>query len=180
MSGLRNYQAGTYTDSAAFAWQIYSIYRVTKTRLPCRIPSEPRWLWRKLKFMRLRDEKEKKREREKRIDYSRGALTCEQQPGYIISTRNNVAGNSFEIPVRKNSIIDTRKEKRKTRHQGKRITKIDGGHQHAIVRPPRQNFCSPRSVQIKRKDVIKTSVCVTNWITTTEAWNVGEGGKKNK
>lgn len=67
--------------------------------------------------------KKKKKEREKRIDYSRGALTCEQQPGYIISTRNNVAGNSFEIPVRKNSIIDTRKEKRKTRHQGKRITK---------------------------------------------------------
>lgn len=42
------------TDSG-FTWQIYSIYCVTKTSLPCWIlGGTTRWVWKKLKFMRLR------------------------------------------------------------------------------------------------------------------------------
>ena len=72
------------------------------------------------------------------------------------------------------------KKKRRKRHQAAKLLlrkSMGGGQRHCCssrIFYPVVCRCTPRNVQIKRKDVIKTSVCVTNWITATEARTMGK------
>lgn len=97
---------------------------------------------------------------------------------------------AVQLPVPKKK----KRERRKSNDDIKQATtKIDRAPLGIVLHPRSENFSFSFypsfffflsfiplwNVQIKRKDVIKTSVCVTNWITT-EAWAKTTMGEEKK